>query len=185
MRKYKAVVPLLLILFLFQVMACSKGQSTTSTTSGSVSESKGMGQFFKHSETGVNEKDTEAKPVQIEEGLYNNGNVGGVKSGPIVPTVFTLSQPCKITSIRNYHYFNHGALPGTIALKDQDGTVYGPWATEGTTGQGNVANASWTARPNVVIKAGTYTVIDSDPSTWSQNDQSGGCGFTEIKGIKQ
>ncbi|MEQ8174034.1 MAG: hypothetical protein ABRQ26_03110 [Syntrophomonadaceae bacterium] len=180
MRKDKIAVPLLVILLLFQVMACSKEQSNESI---SISQSKGLGQLFNSAD--IKDKQNDAKsPVGIEEVLYKNGNIYGVKNGPIVPTVFTLTQPCKITSITNYHYFNHGVLPGTIALKDQDGTVYGPWSTEGLEGQGNVANASWIARPNVVVKAGTYTVIDSDPATWSQNDQSGGCGFTEIKGIK-
>lgn len=182
MHKSKIAVLLLVVLILFQVMACSKEQSNEST---SISESKGLGRLFKSSGNSDKQKDTNANPVGIEEVLYNNGNIYGVKNGPIVPTVFTLNQPCKIASIKNYHYFNHGVLPGTIALKDQDGTVYGPWKAEGLEGQGNVANASWIVHPNVLVKAGTYTVVDSDPATWSQNDQSGGCGFTEIKGIRQ
>jgi choice-of-anchor C domain-containing protein len=43
-----------------------------------------------------------------------------------------------------------------------------------------VPNANWIATPNVVIPAGTYTVIDSDPSTWSQNSGSGGQGFAAV-----
>jgi hypothetical protein len=39
-------------------------------------------------------------------------------------------------------------------------------------------------RPNVEIKAGSYTVIDSDKATWSQNSGSSGAGFVEIRGIK-
>lgn len=47
-------------------------------------------------------------------------------------------------------------------------------------GQGGVQNAYWAVLPNIEVPAGTYTVIDSDPSTWSYNSQSKGCGFTTI-----
>ena len=74
-------------------------------------------------------------------------------------------------------------VAGTIALRHSDGTVYGPWQTEGALGQGGVKNAYWFVRPNADIKAGTYTVVDSDPSTWSHNSGSAGAGFTEIRGL--
>ncbi len=124
------------------------------------------------------------EPVPEEAVIYKNGNISGVLSQPSNPTTFAISESYKITYISNYHYFNRGALPGTISLKHQDGTVYGPWQTEGAPGQGNVQNAYWIVRPNQVIKAGTYTVIDSDPSTWSQNSGSKNQGFTEIKGYQ-
>lgn len=38
-------------------------------------------------------------------------------------------------------------------------------------------------RPNIVIPAGRYQVIDSDPSTWAQNAASGGKGMVTIKGL--
>jgi hypothetical protein len=84
----------------------------------------------------------------------------------------------------NYHYFNGGALPGTISLKHSDGTIYGPWQTWGLVGQGGVTNAYWAFYPLVKIKAGTYTVIDSDPSTWSHNSESNYSGFTWIRAMK-
>jgi hypothetical protein len=114
--------------------------------------------------------------------IFYNWNVGGVSNGPSYDTTFSISEPMMITSINNYHYFNYGALPGTIALRHSDGTVYGPWETNGGTGQGGVPNAYWVAEPNVVIKAGDYTVIDSDPSTWSQNSGSGYEGFSWVQG---
>jgi hypothetical protein len=89
-----------------------------------------------------------------------------------------------VTFIYTYHYFNNGKLPGTIALRHSDGTVYGPWQSEGAIGQGGVRNAYWFVRPNVEIKAGSYTVVDSDKATWSQNSGSAGAGFVEIRGIK-
>ena len=114
--------------------------------------------------------------------LFSNGNVFGVQSGPTQPTTFAVTEPFMVTFIQDYHYFNGGALPGTIALKHEDGTVYGPWHTTGSTGQGGVLNAYWNAEPQVVIKPGNYTVIDSDPSTWSQNSASGFAGFTLVQG---
>jgi hypothetical protein len=35
----------------------------------------------------------------------------------------------------------------------------------------------------VDIKAGDYTVVDSDPSTWSVNGESGGSGFAHVTAI--
>lgn len=115
--------------------------------------------------------------------IFNNGNIAGVFNNPPIPTTFTINQPHVITLIQNYHWNNaRGATPGTIALRDQSGRTYGPWQAEGSPGQGGVPNAYWNVYPNVTLPAGTYTVIDSDPSTWSQNSGSNGAGFTRIEG---
>lgn len=114
--------------------------------------------------------------------IFNNMNKDRVYNGPTRPTVFTIAKPHLITSIMDYHYFNHGAPAGTIALRHSDGTVYGPWAATGKPGQGGVPNALWEVAPNTTIKAGTYVVVDSDPGTWSRNPGSGDAGNTIIKG---
>ena len=150
------------------------------------SESKGCGftriwtstavtQPEKPDETGVNPANTNE-----EEKIFDNGNIAGVYNGPTSPTVFTLSKTTYITRIENYHYFNGGKKPGTIGLKSSTGKVYGPWQAYGIIGQGGVQNATWVAQPKIQLPAGTYTVIDSDPSTWSQNSGSKGCGFTAV-----
>jgi len=118
-----------------------------------------------------------------DEIIFNNGNIGGVQNGPTNPTVFTIDHERLITYINNYHYFNGGTLPGTISLRHSDGTVYGPWQTWGIVGQGGVSNAYWVFYPLMKIKAGTYTVIDSDPTTWSHNGESNYCGFTHIRAM--
>jgi hypothetical protein len=41
-----------------------------------------------------------------------------------------------------------------------------------------VQNAYWTVYLNVTLPAGTYTVIDSDPATWSHNAESSNRGNT-------
>ncbi len=118
-------------------------------------------------------------PVNV---IFDNGNILPVLSQPTKPTTFNVAVPIVITFIQDYHYLNGGALPGTISLRHSDGTVYGPWQTYGRTGQPSVANAYWIAEPMVTIKVGTYTVIDSDPSTWSHNPASGNAGFSLIRG---
>lgn len=129
----------------------------------------------KSDDKGVNPADASA-----EEKIFDNGNIGGVSNGPTQPTTFTLSKATYITRIENYHYYNGGKKPGTIAVKHSNGQVYGPWQAYGLIGQGGVQNATWVVQPKMQLPAGTYTVIDSDPSTWSQNGQSKGCGFTVV-----
>jgi hypothetical protein len=119
-----------------------------------------------------------------DEQIFYNGNIAGVQSGPSNPTVFTVDGERLITTVTNYHYFNDGAFPGTISLQHSDGTIYGPWQTSGSVGQGGVTNAYWNCYPLVEIKAGTYTVIDSDPSTWSHNSGSNYSGFTWVRAMK-
>lgn len=112
---------------------------------------------------------------------FNNGNIYTVYNGPTSPTFVTFTTPVQIISITNYHWNNgKGASPGSIALKHSDGTIHGYWSASGQPGQGGVQNANWIANPSVTIKAGTYTVLDSDPSTWAQNTQSGNAGMTRI-----
>jgi hypothetical protein len=109
-------------------------------------------------------------------------SIQAVSNGPTAPTVLSLAAPAYISSIMTYHYFNHGTPPGTIGLRSADGKMYGPWRTTGSDGQGGVANAYWTARPKTVIPAGQYTVVDSNPSTWSWAPDTGGKGITFVKG---
>ncbi len=115
--------------------------------------------------------------------IFENGNVGGVENGPQRATVFTISQAHLITKIENYHWnYGRGARGGTIALRARNGKVYGPWPVQTTAGQGGARDVGWTCSPNVVIPAGTYTIIDSDPDTWSHNSQSETRGFSKVTG---
>ncbi len=123
-------------------------------------------------------------PSQKSVVIIETGNIGGVQNNPNCRPEFSIAVPHRITLIRNYHWnYGKGAPGGTISLRKQDGTVYGPWQTSTGSGQGGAQNINWTASPNIVLPAGTYMVIDSDPATWSQNSQSKGCGFTRIEGF--
>ncbi|NPV91274.1 MAG: hypothetical protein HPY50_10945 [Firmicutes bacterium] len=122
------------------------------------------------------------KPLDEPVKIADTMNIYGVSSGPTAPTTFSVSSPHLVTFITTYHWNSaRGAPGGTIALKGGDGKVYGPWKVSTRPGQGGVPNAYWEVFPNIVVPAGTYTIIDSDPTTWSQNQQSGGRGMGEVK----
>jgi hypothetical protein len=115
--------------------------------------------------------------------LFYNTNIDAVYNNPPNLTVFSLSAPAVIRQLVTYHWNNQaGDAPGTISLRDQTGTVYGPFAAHGVPGQGGVPNANWVADLNQLVPAGTYTVIDSNPQTWSHNQQSLYTGFAIVRG---
>ena len=123
------------------------------------------------------------RPPGEPEVLFQVNSIAGVSSGPPKPTVFTLDEAAYLTSIVPYHYFNEGTPPGTVGLQAADGTTYGPWPATGTEGQGGVPNANWYVTPNVTVPPGTYTVIDSDPATWSWALDTDQRGITIVEGI--
>jgi len=129
-------------------------------------------------------------PISIGSGdyIFNNWNVCTVKNSPTKDTTFTIDGAYLITFIATYHWnYGHGALPGGkgISLKGSDGKVYGPWPVTTSPGSGGVPNAGWECHPGIVLPAGTYTVLDPDPATWSQNDGSGNSGFVRVAGSKK
>lgn len=113
--------------------------------------------------------------------LFDNQNVLAVQNGGTSP-MFEVTSAATTTKIETYRWNDAAGngSTGTISLRADDGTAYGPWETVGRPGQGGVPNAYWAALPNVALPAGSYTVIDSDPGTWSQNADSGGEGFTVV-----
>ena len=141
-----------------------------------------------YTDSGTSSEPSEGTSSVIPEGenkvIFNNWNTGGVDNSPSCAPSFTLSEPHMITYIDTYHW-NYGSgtkAGGNVILRDHDGKEYGPWQVETKSGQGGVPNAWWIAHPNEVIPAGTYGVVDSEQSTWSQNPESGGCGFSKVEG---
>jgi len=120
--------------------------------------------------------------AQGEVILFDNTNKAAVKNSPYSATTFRIDSAHIITYIMTYHYFNYGALPGSILLIHEDGTIYGPWQATGKTGQAGVANAVWEVFPEEELKPGSYTIIDSDFRTWSHNAGSGNKGHAMVKG---
>jgi len=122
--------------------------------------------------------------LQAAKTIYTTMNVDAVENGSTQPNIIQISEPTLVTHVMTYHWNGaRGKTPGTIALNCDDGTKYGPWQAEGSSGQGGVPNASWSVAPCVILQPGKYTLIDSDPASWSQNATSAGQGMCEIKGL--
>lgn len=116
--------------------------------------------------------------------LFQNTNIDAVQNNPRSAPQFRLTVPTTITQLVTYHWnFGLGSRPGAIALRNRNnGRLFGPFAARGTSGQGGRANVNWIATVNVTLPAGQYTVLDSDPNTWSNNARSGFVGFAIVRG---
>jgi serine protease len=118
--------------------------------------------------------------------LFNNFNAYGVLNGPPAnPTTFVLQQNAQVDQLATYHWNNGaGSPPGSIGLEQTGVPQSLRWfPAVGSAGQGGVPSAAWIATVNVQLTAGvSYTVLDSNPATWSQNAQSGSQGFARVFG---
>jgi S-layer protein (TIGR01567 family) len=124
------------------------------------------------------------KAIESKESkvIYNSWNTGSVNSNPTCSPFFTITEPQMITYIDTYHWNSAAGAPGgAISLRDGYGTQYGPWEVDTSFDQSEVPKGYWIYHPNEVIPAGTYTIEDSDPATWSQNSESP-CGFSKVEG---
>jgi hypothetical protein len=111
--------------------------------------------------------------------LYSNNNAAAVRNGPVRATTFTLDAPHVLTKLTTYHWNQgRGAPAGAISLRSADGTVLGPWTAEPDN------RLYWTVRPQIVLAPGSYTIVVSAPSTWAQNQQSGGAGMAVVEGYR-
>ncbi len=156
-----------------------RGKETGSTEEG-VSTNKDAGI------RGDNIKDVSAgKPQGIEKLILEINTLGGVDNNPTDEAMFSIEQPSTITKIKTYHWnYGSGRAAGTIALKNRDGATFGPWKATGEVGSGGVQDAYWAVSPDAKLLPGEYTIIDSDPSTWSQNSETGGRGVVWVWGIE-
>lgn len=116
--------------------------------------------------------------------LFDNWNGGAVGDNGQSPAFSTKGSTYCLDHIEDYHWNSgNGAAPGTIGLffTDRNRTL-GPWTATATSGQNNAPNVNWSAAtaPAVFVLNGSYSVIDSSPSTWSQNAQSSGLGFSRV-----
>jgi len=117
------------------------------------------------------------------EVIFENAIPVPVESVPLKPTRFTLFDNRTITSIQTFHWNGgKGALPGSIALQGKNKRLFGPWKASAVDDGQGLTNAYWEVQPNIVLDAGTYTVLDSEPATWSRNPAKGGTGIVRILG---
>ncbi|MDO9323497.1 MAG: hypothetical protein Q7T80_00910 [Methanoregula sp.] len=116
-----------------------------------------------------------------EELYFITESNAAVLNNPSNPRVITISSPVYVTRIMTYHYnSNKGAVPGTIGLKDESGKVFGPWQAVDDKGATGTASVHWSVKINQLVPAGKYTLIDSDPSTWSTNSEVGNAGVVWV-----
>jgi hypothetical protein len=81
-----------------------------------------------------------------------------------VPASFTIKESSVIEEIVfNTMNGGSGAVPGTISILDEKGQVAGSFQASGGT-LGGVANGLWRVGPEIVLPAGTYQIVCSDPS---------------------
>lgn len=122
-------------------------------------------------------KAVDTTPTGTTVEIFKIGSNAAVQNGGTSPS-FEINIRFWFSEIWTYHWNGGGGTAaGTISLVAADGTTYGPWTTTLNNG------VYWVAYPNMYIPAGTYTVIDSDPSTWSQNSETGGQGMCWANGI--
>ncbi|MBK6749007.1 MAG: hypothetical protein KA956_04535 [Pyrinomonadaceae bacterium] len=119
----------------------------------------------------------DAAPAGQPKQLFTTGNDYAVQNGGTPPN-FAVKSATTISQIMTYHWNGgKGSNGGTIGLRDQNGKIYGPWVA-------SVRNrVYWEVNRKIELPPGTYTVIDSEPSTWAQNAASGGKGMVTIKGL--
>ena len=119
-----------------------------------------------------------------EELIFEVNTLGAVQNGPTSPTTFAVDREWTITEIKTYHWnYGQGKAPGMIGLLDDRGIVLGMWAASGLPGSGGVPDAYWTARPDLLLQPGEYTILDSDTATWSQNAETEGEGIAWVYGL--
>ncbi|MDD2837104.1 MAG: hypothetical protein PHY05_13265 [Methanothrix sp.] len=124
----------------------------------------------------------QSSPGDSAATVLDSWNTGAVDNSPTCSPTITLSKPHMITYIDTYHW-NYGQgtqSGGSISLQNGDGETFGPWSVKADPASGAL-NAWWIAHPNEIIPAGNYIIIDSQPETWSRNEQSP-CGFVKVEG---
>ena len=114
----------------------------------------------------------------------SNYQPGGISTGSKYYPEVTIEKDVMLRVVNTYHWNDgYGATPGIISIYDiTDGgeELLGEWAALGRAG-GQVPNVNWDIFPDLELKAGhTYRIVDSDPESWSSNDDSKDTGFTEL-----
>jgi len=122
------------------------------------------------------------------QALFSSYNGNGVANGvPGGVTYFNVEGAAwDVTTLETYHWENGKGTPtvGAIHLfNTATGALIGSFPAVGLA-SGNVKNANWVARLNVLLEPGTYAVRDDSPATWSYNSvsQQHGGGFLYVGG---
>jgi hypothetical protein len=117
--------------------------------------------------------------------IWDTNETWGIHQNPPIASTFTLDAERTITAIGTYHW--PGYDPGTIGLRSDNGTVYGPWQASACPGVSGAANAYWMVNPNVRLPPGNYSIVDSGQTTWSYtlDDCTGSRGQCFVFALKE
>jgi hypothetical protein len=127
-----------------------------------------------------------------------------IQNNPTSPSTFTLTDIKTITLIRTYHWnYGSGQDPGTGGkirifkdnllfseldvnyLETTDGVQYAYWVACGATpNRSGPIECDYLPPLSLSLGPGTYTILDSDKSTWSQNDETGGKGIFFVYALR-
>lgn len=134
-----------------------------------------------------------AAAADREKLLFGSRAGASVHNKPSAATQITLTEPGHVTRIVTFHWnYGLGATPGTISIVDQkNGKVMGSWKAVGTSrepesSQGGAQQSPpflyWSVRADIDLPAGSYEVVDSDPSSWSTSSEIGNKGYVMVYG---
>jgi hypothetical protein len=126
----------------------------------------------------------EVKRNRKREYIFDNYNIEEVQKGPAQAPAFAIQAPRKISILCTYHWWIRPE-PGTLGLRDQNGKLYGPFQAIDDLELGVGSNINWVAFPDITLPPGTYTVVDSDPASWSHNTGTKGLGFAQVGGLAE
>jgi hypothetical protein len=112
--------------------------------------------------------------------VFNNVNnlhilntTWGKRYGPENPARFAIEKDLLLHEIGTMHSpYKEGMPSGLISLKREDGSILGPWETELWPSFGGISYVAWACHPDIVLTPGTYEIVDSNPDSWQNNDQS-------------
>jgi tetratricopeptide (TPR) repeat protein len=125
--------------------------------------------------------------IRIDRGrpIFDNMNLLPVSNNPEKFPQFDNENIGVIKYIETYHWNDgKGSPPGTIALQQSNGKIIGPWEATGFP-KGDVPDVYWRASvDSVILTYDNYTIIDSNPETWSHNDRSDNTGFALVRGCE-
>ncbi len=121
---------------------------------------------------------TSAVSIPTPHMLFNIWNEDAFMGNPPFPMEFAIDRPYMITKIYNRHRgLTERTPPGEgIKLFNSAGKEVGSWNVF----IGDID--TWMCKPEIELQAGTYTIIDPDPATWSQNESSKHRGMSMVEG---
>ncbi len=111
-------------------------------------------------------------------------NTSAVYNGAEACPLYTAEDDIVLKAVTTYHWNGgSGAAPGSIRIYDMTGeesVLVGTWDATARSGSGS-DNVYWDVFPDIQLEKGhKYHIKDSDPETWSTNENASNMGFVEL-----